>query len=442
MYFFSKRFFIESRYSPRKALETLKVNREWPGYFGLYAFVFVRVSLSEFLLNHCITRASALAFALLITLIPLLASSAYMLSSVIDVNQAAVGQMLGVFLPFAPPSLLATLTDFFSNAQKLRGLGIAMLIIMAVGLFGTVEESLNTIWKVVHSRSFFTRLRTFTMVMVYSPILFLASLQLRRYLVANVEGQTAALLDLLPFLLSVLAFTSLVWFVPNTKVSFKPAFFGGLVAGLLFELERRLFSTYVELSIQTQTIYGAYGLLPLFLVSLLVVSICVLSGAQIAYVAQNFHALLRGKTRWDRRVGDQTTYVAFRMMLDATTAFIKRHQPPTLSYFVKIYELTESQASGLLRSLVRSGYMLILKDNGGYVPAYDMSQTSIQEVLGSIEDQHRKVPPFPDDYMRSYLLELLGGLKNTPIPQLEGITFKMLIEQIDNNNSKRIAGSS
>jgi membrane protein len=431
LYTFTKRFFIEVHFSPRKALDTLEKNKEWPSYYCVYAFLFVRVTVSEFLLNHCITRGSALAFALLITLIPLLASSAYMLSSVIDVSPAAVSQMLGLFLPFAPPALLATLTDFFVNAQKLRGLGIAMLIVMAVGLFGTVEESLNTLWKVVRARAFFVRLRTFTMVMVYSPILFLASFQFRRYLTDQELGPLLKLLDLLPFLLSVLAFTSLVWFVPNTKVSFKPALLGGLCAGLLFELERHLFSTYVELTIQTQTIYGAYGLLPLFLVSLWVVSLCVLIGAEVAYVGQNFHALLRAKSRWDRRIGDQSTYISVRMLVDVVAAFIKRQQPPTLAYFIKIYELTDSQALGMLRSLVRAGFLHTLNDNNGYVPTQDLSNTPLREVLGAIEDQHRKIPAFPDDLTRSHLADMLGKMSLSPVPHIEGITLAMFIEKLD-----------
>jgi len=51
---------------------------------------FWRIVFSEYFLNACITRASALAYALLLTLIPLLAVVAFMAASIMDIHPKQV----------------------------------------------------------------------------------------------------------------------------------------------------------------------------------------------------------------------------------------------------------------------------------------------------------------------------------------------------------------
>lgn len=436
MYMFSRKFWNDFINDPREALDALKLQESKVWYHIINFVIYWRVVFSEYGLNHCLTRGSAMAFALLLTLIPLVASAAFMFASLTEVNASQVERLFAFFLPFAPQTVLNYLSTFFMNAQKLKGLGIGVLIIVAVGLFGTVEESLNTIWKVSRSRSFFVRLRTFTMVMVYSPILFLASFQFRRNMRIDLVSGYFPPLDFVPFILMVLAFTSLIWFVPNMKIKFRSAILGGLIAGILFELERRLFGSYVRLSIQTQTIYGAFGILPLFLISLYLVSCFVLFGAQVAYVHQNYLPLLRAKKRWDRRVGDYKTYIAFRMMLDCIEAFMKKKAPPALSYFTSNYELTEAQALGILKWLVNQGFLHNVNGKDSYVPSRDFSKTPIKDVLDAIEDQNRRIPSTPDDFDKSYVASLMEKTKIHTGTALDELTFEEMLSELEQGRKR------
>ncbi|MBN1759381.1 MAG: YihY family inner membrane protein [Chitinispirillaceae bacterium] len=297
MYLFSRNYFKDVFQNPGDALLILRRQRSIVWYQLTRFFIFWRIVFSEYVLNHCITRSSALAYALLLAIVPLVTTAAFMIAGFIEVQPEQVRQFFALLLPFAPDTVLEYITIFFVNAQKLRGVGIIVLMVVAVGLFGSVEESYNTIWKVVRSRSIFVRLRTFTMVMVYSPLLFLMSFQFRRSEWFDLVSGYFLPLDMVPFLLMVLAFTSLIVFVPNTKVDFVSAIAGGLISALFFELERRGFSMIVRASFQTQTIYGAVGMLPLFLLSLFLAALIILFGAQVAYVFQNFKPLLRAKRR-------------------------------------------------------------------------------------------------------------------------------------------------
>jgi len=421
---------------PRAALDIL---REKPRSFAYRITAFCtywRIVFSEYWMNHCLTRSSALAYNLLLTAIPLVASASVILANVIEVHPQQFQRLLGLFLPYAPETLNEYIVAFFVNAQKLRGWSAFITFFLAVGLFGAVEEALNTIWKVSRSRSFFVRLRTFTMAMFYSPILFYFSFFLRKVIRID-EGMAFYLLSLLPPLFSMLAFAVLIWFVPNTKVKFSSACLGGIIAGALFELERLGFKTYVLMSIQTQTIYGAFAVVILFLVSLWVVSLIALLGAEIAFVYQNFRPLLRSRRRWERRVGDYKTYIGFRCMLDIIISFARRQPPVAQERIMARYELTEAQAAGIIGSLTDAGFIHNVSGKNAYVPAFDFMQKPVKIVLDAIEDENRHVPTVPDDYTRDYLDKILQNLKNCVNPDLEGMTFERLIVQMEDGDKRR-----
>ena len=406
---FTKTFITDFLNNPKQALETLKKRRSRVLYPIVKCILFWRIVFSEYFLNHCFTRASALAYALLLTLIPFLAVIAIMAANFMEIHAKEVESLLSNFLPFAPDTVIEYISRFFSNAKKLRGIGIFAFVIISVGLFSLVEESLNTIWKVVHSRSFFVRLRSFTMVMVYSPILFFASFKLRGSGWLDLMPGYLFMLDVLPFLLTVLAFTVFIWVVPNIKVPFPSAFFGGVIAGALFEIERHWFHIYLQFSLQTQTIFGKFGILLFFLFSLFLVSMFTLFGAQVAYVHQYFQPLLRAKTRWNRRVGDYKTYFALRIMTDIIAAFAQRKQPPPLAHLMKKYELTEAQARGLVNSLIQSCLLHTVGGKDSYVPARDFMETPVMEVLGIIEDENRNIPVAPERFYKRLLRSAARG---------------------------------
>ncbi|MCU0609129.1 MAG: YihY family inner membrane protein [Chitinispirillaceae bacterium] len=442
MYLFTGKFWNDFRNDPRTAVDRLRSlkSRFWlPVVKGM---VFFRIVFSELGRNHFLTRASALSFVMVITLIPLIVTSAFMLESFIEVHPKQVVQVFSRILPFAPGTILDYIGTFFGNAKRLKGWGIAGLIIVAVGLFGAVEEAFNTIWKVARARSVFVRLRTFTMVMVYTPVLIYLSFLGRHSRVLDFLPGKFFSTDILPFLFMALALMTLVWFVPHTKVRLSSAFLGGLIAGLLFECERRMFGGYVALSVETQTIYGTIAILPLFLISLLVASVIVLFGAQIAYVHQNFRPLMRAQRVWDRRVADYKTYLTFRIFLDAVSAFIRKTDPPTLRWYVDKYELTEPQAGGILNWIVHAKLVHRTGGREGYVPTRDFSHEPIGSVLSEIRGQDLRVPAIPDDYTREFMASLLSNGTSCAFSPVEQMTFEQVVYNIEESEKSRVTAAA
>jgi membrane protein len=84
------------------------------------------------------------------------------------------------------------------------------------------------------------------------------------------------------FVLLLLAYT----LMPNTHVRFRPAVWGALVAAVLWSLSRWGFGLYVSKALPYMKIYGALGLIPLFLFWLYLTWLIVLFGMELAYTLQ------------------------------------------------------------------------------------------------------------------------------------------------------------
>jgi membrane protein len=72
-------------------------------------------------------------------------------------------------------------------------------------------------------------------------------------------------LNLGPVALGWLGLTGLFFYVPNTRVRWRDAIVGGLIASVALELGKRGFATYL-LKIPTyKAVYGAFAVFPVFL---------------------------------------------------------------------------------------------------------------------------------------------------------------------------------
>jgi len=415
--------------NPNTAL-TAAAGKNRAYYIAVKFAVFARIAVSEYVQNQCVSRSSGIAFVLLVALIPLIATAALLLASIAEITPYHVERAVTAVLPFSPPTVVGYILEFFQNARGLKGVGIAILIVTALGLFNIIEQSLNAIWKVGRVRPFFTRLRTFTMVVVYSPILFFLSYQLRHSGVFGLLPQEFFLMRFPPIIFTALAFTVMFWQIPNTRVRVSSAIIGGLISCALFELERWGFGYYVNLSIQTQTIYGTFGLIVFFLISLYFSALLLLIGAQVVYVHQNFRPLLRAAQRWDRRVDDYRGYITLRIIIDCVRAFIKKEAPPAMERFCDTYELTEQQAAGIVNWLIHEKFIHQIHDgNKGFVPAKDFSNDTVSSVFSVIEDQRRRIPIRPQDGTKVYLEKFIGDYGGRKFEK--DVTFRELIDIVD-----------
>ena len=90
-----------------------------------------------------------------------------------------------------------------------------------------------------------------------------------------------ALIDGGPWMLSVLAFSLLYYAVPNCHVPWRHALIGGTVGAVLFELAKKGFALYIKAFGSYKLVYGAFAIIPIFLLWVYVVWSTILFGAAL-----------------------------------------------------------------------------------------------------------------------------------------------------------------
>ena len=83
-------------------------------------------------------------------------------------------------------------------------------------------------------------------------------------------------------MLSTCAFSLLYIVVPNRQIDWRDAAWGGLVAGVFFEIAKRIFAAFVVHLPSYTVVYGAIALIPIFLVWIYTCWMITLFGAVVA----------------------------------------------------------------------------------------------------------------------------------------------------------------
>jgi membrane protein len=176
--------------------------------------------------------------------------------------------------------------------EAIGAVGALLLIWAALGLLISFEDAANRIYRAPRGRSWLTRIGVYWTVLTLGPILLLVVLYAAEYWLGAAEalpvvGPLFAFLGGFGSLGgSLLALTLLYKLLPNTLVRWRPALAGALVAALLWEASKWAFGLYVSRALPYLKLYGAIGLIPLFLFWLYLNWLIVLFGLEIAFTLQ------------------------------------------------------------------------------------------------------------------------------------------------------------
>ena len=181
------------------------------------------------------------------------------------------------------------LNQFASKAKGLTTAGMIVLFVTSVMTMMTVESALNVIWRVAKPRPFAQRVLVYWAIITLGPLLIGVSLSISSYLFtqssALASGHVPPLIEWaltgasLP--LTALAFALLYVYLPNCSVAWRDAVVGGLAAAIAFELAKRGFGYYVRRMPTYTAVYGAFALVPLFLLWVYLCWFITLAGATI-----------------------------------------------------------------------------------------------------------------------------------------------------------------
>src|SRR5262249_50857423 len=138
------------------------------------------------------------------------------------------------------------------------------------------------------------------------------------------------LLKFLPFVVLSVMFAMFYQLMPNTRVRPRAALTGGLVAGLLWQLNSWLGFLFISRVTSNNAIYGSIGMIPVIMIGLYFGWLILLFGAQVAYAFQNRQAYLSEKQAESvNQRGRELT--ALRIMAAAGRHFEEGRRAPTIN---------------------------------------------------------------------------------------------------------------
>ena len=253
--------------------------------------------------DGCQESAAALTYMTLFAVVPLM-TMMYSMFAIIPAFQgfgAQVEQLIFENLvPATGVEVQDYLREFSIQARQLSALGGFILIVTSYLMLSNIEKTFNRIWQTAGGRRGLSSFLLYWGVLSFGPLLIGIGLLMHTYLLSfqllvdefDKFQLSAALFQYLPWLMTWAGFTLLFVAMPNCRVIFRYALWGGLLTTLFFQIAKGLFGLLVVNS-NYHTIYGAFAMVPMFLLWVYLCWVIVLAGAELIRSLETFNQTYR-----------------------------------------------------------------------------------------------------------------------------------------------------
>jgi membrane protein len=344
-------------------------------------------------------RATSLVYTSLLSLAPLLAVSFSVLKA-FGVHNQLEPLLLELLDPLGDKAreVTTTIIGFVESigVGVLGVLGVATLFYTVISLLEKIESTFNHIWRVHTSRSFARRFSDYLSVILVGPVLVFSAIGLmastaqhewvKRILAIEPFGTLYYLLTsvMLPYIFITVAFTFVYVFIPNTRVNWKAAAGGGLVAGITWKLVGTLFASFVSNSASYSAIYSSFAAIILFMLWLYISWLILLLGGAIAFHVQ-YPRYLRYSSRHPRLSIRCVEQLGFELMYLIGLRHYRGDSALTLHELADMANLPWESVGEILSMLQRHQLLVVTDgENGTYQLARDTDAIKLSDILMAV----------------------------------------------------------
>jgi membrane protein len=261
-------------------------------------YFLVRV-VHSFRCNKGLLLAGAVAYYTLLSIVPLSILAPIVLAHFIDEQQLlqTLSTYLGMMIPGYAATLIKQVQAFLEHRHVIGIIGFIGMLFFSSLAFSMLENAMSVIFfqrDKMHRRYFLiSAIIPYVYIIVMGLCIGLVSfivgaietLESRHLSILgwslNLGGATGAALYILGIMGEVLMLTSIYLVMPVVRVRVRYALIGGITAALLWEITRRVLIWYYAAISIVNVIYGSIATTVVALLSIEVVAVILLLGAQV-----------------------------------------------------------------------------------------------------------------------------------------------------------------
>jgi membrane protein len=345
-------------------------------------------------------RAMGLVYTTLLSLIPLAAFS-FAILKIFGARgdlQPVVYQLFSALGPAGASELTARVMDFANSVSGgvVGSVGFALLAWTLVGTIKKVEDSFNFLWRVQQARSFARRVSEYMTLIVIGPVILVVFIGMSRRALESAPirelGQlplldmlTATGVKLAPYVMVSAFFTALYLFVPNTRVRWRPALIGALVAGVLWAALGRGFTAFVVHSTRLTIVYAGFALIVAALLWTYLGWLILLAGANLSFYIQNPTYLRLGLQEL-KLSSIEVEQLALRLMYFVARTYVTGGKRWSLNGLATELGLPGIAVAQMVTTLERAGLLVVTEDDE-LLPARDIGHIPVSEILEIARNQ-------------------------------------------------------
>ncbi len=395
-----------------------------------------------FLDNQCMLRASALTYVTVLSIVPFLAVAFSIMKGfgfqktnfIRDMLMKATGNV--------------TMTDHIVNSignadvGALGAIGIGALLFTVISLLGNIEKSFNVIWGIKKGRTMGRKFTDYISVTLVAPIFMVVAMSTTAGLASQAFIQKLmsisvfayvylTVLKILPYFMVGLLFTFLYYFLPNATIKFKSAFWGGIIAGIMWQIAQWGFLRFGVAVARSTALYRNFAPLFIFFLWVYISWVIVLLGAEMSFAIQNVKTFQK-EAGASKISNDEKQKLGVKMLILMTKNFESDSEPMTNEEISAKVNIPVRVVNEILFILEKYRIVIQMEKEGGQYftlikPPASIYVTDIVKYLNQYKVESIRMPA---DKEFKYIEELFDKMANAVSKSNANMNLKEVLAKV------------